>query len=185
MIVLDSYAVLALLKGEAGADQVFQLVDGEEETALTALGVAEVVDHLIRLADAEETTPCWTLRKWGSLRRRPSTPPWRCEQACCALATTTGRIEQSASPTALRQRPLGAPGRLLPPPTRTCSTSAAMKASPLFACPSAAGRPGHHKRQPGDGTGVCRRGSAVRCWRPLDAILVRGEVGTRLQSGCS
>ena len=30
------------------------MLAGEEETALTALGVAEVVDHLIRLADAEE-----------------------------------------------------------------------------------------------------------------------------------
>ena len=54
MIVLDSYAVLALLKGEVAADQVSQLLAGEEETALTALGVAEAVDHLIRLADAEE-----------------------------------------------------------------------------------------------------------------------------------
>ncbi len=54
MIVLDSYAVLALLKGEAAADQVSELLAGEEETALTALGVAEVVDHLIRLAGAEE-----------------------------------------------------------------------------------------------------------------------------------
>ncbi len=54
MTVLDSYAVLALLKGEAAADQVSQLLAGDEETALTALGVAEVVDHLIRLAGAEE-----------------------------------------------------------------------------------------------------------------------------------
>lgn len=54
MIVLDAYAVIALLKGEAAADQVAQLLAGEEETTLTALGVAEVVDHLIRLAGAEE-----------------------------------------------------------------------------------------------------------------------------------
>lgn len=54
MIVLDAYAVLALLKGEAAAAQVTQLLTGEEEAALTALGVAEVVDYLIRLASAEE-----------------------------------------------------------------------------------------------------------------------------------
>jgi PIN domain nuclease of toxin-antitoxin system len=40
VIVLDSYAVLALLKGEPAADRVEQLIAGEEEAALTALGVA-------------------------------------------------------------------------------------------------------------------------------------------------
>jgi PIN domain nuclease of toxin-antitoxin system len=54
LIVLDAYAVLALLKGESAAGQVRQLLAGEDEAALTALGVAEVVDHLIRLAGADE-----------------------------------------------------------------------------------------------------------------------------------
>ena len=49
VIVLDAYAVIAFLKGEAAAGQVAQLLAGEEETTLTALGVAEVVDHLVRL----------------------------------------------------------------------------------------------------------------------------------------
>jgi PIN domain nuclease of toxin-antitoxin system len=54
VIVLDSYAVLALLKDEPAAGQVQQLVEGEEETALTALGVAEVLDQLVRLVGVDE-----------------------------------------------------------------------------------------------------------------------------------
>lgn len=52
MIVLDSYAVLALLKDEPAAAQVQRLVDTEEVT-LTALGVSEVLDHLVRLMRAD------------------------------------------------------------------------------------------------------------------------------------
>lgn len=56
MIVLDAYAVLALLKGEPAAADVEALLVGGAEARLTVLGVAEVVDHLVRLAgvDAEE-----------------------------------------------------------------------------------------------------------------------------------
>ncbi|MHB1500906.1 MAG: PIN domain-containing protein [Candidatus Dormibacteria bacterium] len=54
MIILDSYAVIALLKGEAAAGQVRQLMVANEEVCLTVLGLAEVLDHLIRLAGAEE-----------------------------------------------------------------------------------------------------------------------------------
>ena len=54
MIVLDSDAVLAFLKGEGAAGRVEQLVAGEAETALTALGLAEVLDHLVRLAGADQ-----------------------------------------------------------------------------------------------------------------------------------
>lgn len=54
MIVLDSYAVLALLKDEPAAAQVQQLVEDENDAALTALGVAEVLDHLVRLANTDE-----------------------------------------------------------------------------------------------------------------------------------
>ena len=53
MTVLDAYAVLAYLKGErAGADvKVLLRTAG---SVLTALGVAEVLDHLVRLAGADE-----------------------------------------------------------------------------------------------------------------------------------
>lgn len=54
MIVLDAYAVVALLKGEVAANEVRQLLASGDEASLTALGVAEVVDHLIRLAGADE-----------------------------------------------------------------------------------------------------------------------------------
>lgn len=54
MIVLDAFAVLALLKDEPGAAKVERLIRGAEETTLTALGLAEVVDHLIRLTGADE-----------------------------------------------------------------------------------------------------------------------------------
>jgi predicted nucleic acid-binding protein len=54
VIVLDSFAVLALLKDEPAAAQVQQLVESDEDVALTALGVSEVLDHLVRLAGAEE-----------------------------------------------------------------------------------------------------------------------------------
>ena len=54
MIVLDDYAVLALLKGEPSADEVAQLLARDEQAVLTVLGVAEVVDHLVRLVGADE-----------------------------------------------------------------------------------------------------------------------------------
>jgi PIN domain nuclease of toxin-antitoxin system len=54
VIVLDSYAVLALLKDEAAAEEVELLVTGQDQVALTALGLAEVVDHLVRLTGVEE-----------------------------------------------------------------------------------------------------------------------------------
>lgn len=56
-MVLDSYAVLAFLKGEAAASEVEGLIL-EGGARLTALGVAEILDHLIRLegADEEEAT---------------------------------------------------------------------------------------------------------------------------------
>lgn len=54
MIVLDAYAVLALLKGEPAAPAVRELLGDDQGVQLTAVGVAEVVDHLVRLAGASE-----------------------------------------------------------------------------------------------------------------------------------
>lgn len=54
MIVLDSYAVIALLLDEPAAADVQRLIEGDEGVALTLLGVAEVLDYLVRLAGAEE-----------------------------------------------------------------------------------------------------------------------------------
>jgi predicted nucleic acid-binding protein len=51
--VLDAFAVIALLKGEPAAAQVQALIEAGG-SALTTLGVAEVVDHLVRLVGATD-----------------------------------------------------------------------------------------------------------------------------------
>jgi PIN domain nuclease of toxin-antitoxin system len=65
MIVLDSFAVLAFLKDETASDQVQLLIQGEEDTALSALGVAEVMDHLVRLMGADEEEAALDLAQLG------------------------------------------------------------------------------------------------------------------------
>ncbi len=54
MIVLDAYAVLAFLKGEAASHEVRALLQSGEPSALTVVGVAEALDHLIRVVGADE-----------------------------------------------------------------------------------------------------------------------------------
>ena len=61
MIVLDSLAVLALLKDEPAAEQVIRLVTSEEDASLTALGVSEVLYHLVRLSHHSQTHPATSL----------------------------------------------------------------------------------------------------------------------------
>ncbi|MDQ2761481.1 MAG: PIN domain-containing protein [Actinomycetota bacterium] len=51
--VLDACAVLALLTAQAAAVEIRRLLEGGEAT-LTALGVAEVVDHLVRRVGASD-----------------------------------------------------------------------------------------------------------------------------------
>ena len=53
MTVLDSFAVLAFLQAEAGATEVEALIRAGG-ASMTVLGVAEVLDHLIRIAGAIE-----------------------------------------------------------------------------------------------------------------------------------
>lgn len=56
MTILDSYAVLALLKAEPASPAVRQIIGSDPTPSLTVVGVAEVLDHLVRLegATAEE-----------------------------------------------------------------------------------------------------------------------------------
>lgn len=54
MIVLDAYAVLAFLKGDAAAPEVGSLLGARDPSSLTVVGVAEVLDHLIRIVGADE-----------------------------------------------------------------------------------------------------------------------------------
>ena len=53
MTILDAYAVLAFLKNEAAASEVEALI-AAGSTSLTVVGLAEVLDHLIRLGGADE-----------------------------------------------------------------------------------------------------------------------------------
>ena len=53
MTILDAYAVLALLKGEPAATPVQLLIEAGD-AALTAVGVAEVLDHLVRVVGVIE-----------------------------------------------------------------------------------------------------------------------------------
>lgn len=48
MTILDAFAVVALLKGEPAAEQVRAIIE-RGGCALTTLGVAEIVDHLVRV----------------------------------------------------------------------------------------------------------------------------------------
>lgn len=62
--VLDAFAVLALLKGEPAASRVLALIDAGGST-LTALGVAEVVDHLVRLVGVTDEDAALDLAQLG------------------------------------------------------------------------------------------------------------------------
>lgn len=53
MTILDAYAVLAFLKNETAASEVEALI-AAGGTALTVVGLAEVLDHLIRIGGADE-----------------------------------------------------------------------------------------------------------------------------------
>ncbi len=53
MTILDAFAVIALLKGEPAADEVRRIIHGGG-CALTTLGVAEIVDHVVRVVGATD-----------------------------------------------------------------------------------------------------------------------------------
>jgi PIN domain nuclease of toxin-antitoxin system len=64
--VLDAYAVIAYLRAEPAAGEVRRVLDGGV-AALTAVGVAEVLDHLVRLAGADEEDAALDLAELGLL----------------------------------------------------------------------------------------------------------------------
>lgn len=70
MTVLDAYAVLSLLKGEPAALNVQQLLNSAE-CGLTALGIAEVVDHLVRIVGATEEDAALDLAQLGLMAPGP------------------------------------------------------------------------------------------------------------------
>lgn len=70
-LILDAYAVLALLKGEAAAPTVRRLLASEPMPALTAIGVAEVLDHVVRLEGATEEDTALDLAQLGLAEPSP------------------------------------------------------------------------------------------------------------------
>lgn len=68
MIVLDAFAVLALLKGEPAATEVLSLLD---QGRLTSMGLAEVVDHLVRVAGKDQDDVVLDLAELGLLDAVP------------------------------------------------------------------------------------------------------------------
>ena len=65
MIVLDAYAVIALLRDEPAASDVQRLIEGDGDATLTVLGLAEVLDYLVRLAGVDEDEAALDLAQLG------------------------------------------------------------------------------------------------------------------------
>jgi len=66
LTILDAYAVIAYLKAEPAAPEVRPLLD-RGEASLTSVGVAEVLDHLVRVAGADEEDAALDLAQLGLL----------------------------------------------------------------------------------------------------------------------
>ncbi len=66
MTVLDAYAVIAYLRAEPAAREVRPLLVAGDAN-LTAVGVAEVLDHMVRLAGADEEDAALDLAQLGLL----------------------------------------------------------------------------------------------------------------------
>ncbi|MCY4614858.1 MAG: PIN domain-containing protein [Chloroflexi bacterium] len=74
MIILDAYAVLAFLQSEPARPPVEELLGGDEELALTVLGIAEVVDRLVRRAGIDRDQASLDVAQLG-LAAPPLDPP--------------------------------------------------------------------------------------------------------------
>jgi predicted nucleic acid-binding protein len=68
--ILDAYAVISFLRGEPAAAHVRPLLE-DGSGALTAVGLAEVLDHLVRLAKADEDDAVLDLAQLGLLAALP------------------------------------------------------------------------------------------------------------------
>lgn len=64
MTILDAYAVLSLFKDEPAAASVRDLIEAGD-ASLTALGVSEVVDHLVRIVGVDEEEAVLDLAQLG------------------------------------------------------------------------------------------------------------------------
>ena len=82
MTVLDAYAVIAYLRAEAAATEVKPLLK-RPAAALTTVGVAEVLDHLIRIVGVDEEDAALDVAQLGLLDGIPVSP---------ALGAAAGRL---------------------------------------------------------------------------------------------
>lgn len=64
-MILDAYAVIAFLRDEPAAAAVEELLAGDPRASLTALGVGEVLDHLVRLGGVDEEEAVLDLAQLG------------------------------------------------------------------------------------------------------------------------
>jgi predicted nucleic acid-binding protein len=64
LIVLDAYAAISFLRDEPAADDVASLMRSDD-VSLTAVGLGEVVDHLVRLAGVDEDDALLDLAELG------------------------------------------------------------------------------------------------------------------------
>lgn len=73
MTVLDAYAVIAFLRAEPAATEVRSILK-RPGAALTAVGVAEVLDHLIRIVGVDEEEATLDVAQLGLLDGIPVSP---------------------------------------------------------------------------------------------------------------
>lgn len=66
MTLLDACAVIAFLRAEPAGDPVWLLL-AAGDAALTAVGLGEVLDHLVRLAGADEESAALDIAQLGLL----------------------------------------------------------------------------------------------------------------------
>ena len=145
MTVLDAFAVLAFLKEEPAAAKVAELLRNEPRPALTALGVAEVLDHLVRLVGLDEEDVVLDLAQLG-LAEAHAVDADLASRGGCGPVTTTAGSGPSAWPTAWPPRWLVGWGRRWPRRTHICSTRATPKASPTLRYQIPAVRRGRPRR---------------------------------------
>lgn len=70
MSVLDAYAVIAFLRAEPAADTVQPLIESGD-AFLTAVGLAEVIDHLVRVIGIDEEQAVLDVAQLGLLEGHP------------------------------------------------------------------------------------------------------------------
>ena len=73
MTILDAYAVIAYLRAEPAATEVKPLLK-RPGAALTTVGVAEVLDHLIRIVGVDEEDATLDVAQLGLLDGIPVSP---------------------------------------------------------------------------------------------------------------